>query len=216
MAFQIEKVVYFVRHGQSEGNVAPVFQPPDSPLNERGILQAREIADRVSKISFETLISSPLPRTKETAEAIARATGKSIEFSELFIERIKPTRIHGKRYDDAEADKIWRQWELSLYTQGVKVEDGEDFDDLTKRADAALEFLQKRPEHDLVVVTHGFFLRTIIARILLADSLTGPALKNFQTHSKTENTGLSVIMHGAQDGSAIWKLWIYNDHSHLG
>ena len=30
------KVVYFVRHGQSEDNVAPVFQSPDSPLSAVG------------------------------------------------------------------------------------------------------------------------------------------------------------------------------------
>jgi len=30
------KVVYFVRHGQSEDNVAPVFQSPDSPLRGYG------------------------------------------------------------------------------------------------------------------------------------------------------------------------------------
>ena len=30
------KVVYFVRHGQSEDNIAPVFQSPDSPLSAVG------------------------------------------------------------------------------------------------------------------------------------------------------------------------------------
>ena len=30
------KVVYFVRHGQSEDNVAPVFQAPESPLSAVG------------------------------------------------------------------------------------------------------------------------------------------------------------------------------------
>ena len=40
------KVVYFVRHGQSEDNVAPVFQSPDSPLSAVGRNQAARIAAR--------------------------------------------------------------------------------------------------------------------------------------------------------------------------
>src|SRR3989338_8930696 len=73
---KIEKIVYFVRHGQSADNVAPVFQSPDSPLNEKGQQQAESIAQRVSKLSFDALIASPFERAKQTAEAIAKATGK--------------------------------------------------------------------------------------------------------------------------------------------
>ena len=51
------KTVYFVRHGQSEDNVAPVFQSPDSPLNEKGKKQADSIAQRISKLSFDALIA---------------------------------------------------------------------------------------------------------------------------------------------------------------
>jgi broad specificity phosphatase PhoE len=216
MAPEDEKIVYFVRHGQSTGNVTPVFQTLDSALNEKGKLQAAKIAERVSKLSFETLISSPLARTKETAETIAQATGKQIEFSKLFVERVKPTRLEGKRYDDQEADELWKQWELSLYTPGVKIEDGESYDDLVIRADKALEFLHARPERSLVVVTHGFFLCTIMARVLLTDSLTGDAFRNFQAHSQTENTGLSVIKYGPRYEGTFWRLWVYNDYAHLG
>lgn len=211
-----EKIVYFVRHGQSTGNIVPVFQPLDSPLNEKGKLQAEKIAERVSKISFESLISSSLPRAKETANAIAQATGKPVEFSELFVERMKPIRLEGQRYDDEEADKLWKQWELSLYTMGMKVEDGENFENLVRRTDDALAFLRGRDERSLLVVTHSFFLRALLARILLADSLTGTTLRNFQAHSQTENTGISVIKYGPRYEGTFWRLWIYNDHAHLG
>lgn len=33
---KITKKVYFIRHSQSEGNIEPVFQTLDSPLNEKG------------------------------------------------------------------------------------------------------------------------------------------------------------------------------------
>ena len=154
--------------------------------------------------------------TRETAESIAKMTGKKPEYSELFIERIKPSYIGGKSYKDEKASKLWKDWEESLYTSGMKVEDGENFDEIIERADEALEFLKKRTEKHLVVVTHGFFLRTIIARVLLNDSLTAENFKNFQSRATMENTGLSAIKFSKGYEDSHWRLWMYNDHAHLG
>jgi broad specificity phosphatase PhoE len=213
-----EKIVYFIRHGQSEGNITPVFQTLDSPLSEAGRAQAAVMAERIAKLSFEKLIASPLPRTRDTAEAITKVTGKVPEYSELFVERVKPTRLGGKSYEDKEADVLWTEWEKSLYTSGMRVEDGENFDDLLARADKALEYLEAKTENTLVVVTHGFFLRTLIARVLLGNALTGEAHKNFQSKVSMENTGISVLKYGEayEGGNTMWRLWIYNDHAHLG
>lgn len=213
----IEKTVYFVRHGQSEANVAPIIQPPDSPLTEKGRKQADHIAERVSKLKFEALIVSPALRAKETAEAIAKVTGKVPEYSDLFVERIKPVSINGKSYEDKQAVKIWGEWSRSLYTPGMKVEDGENFDEITVRVDKALAFLKDRAEQSFVVVTHGYFLRAIIAQILLGDSLSGESFKRFHEMMSMENTGLTVIRyHEIFEQEPRWRLWIYNDHAHLG
>ncbi len=214
---KIEKTVYFVRHGQSEANVERVYQSPDSPLNAEGKKQAGLIAERVSKISFETLIASPWPRAKETAEIIGAVVGKKPEFSDLFIESCRPTVTNGKPFGDKEADALWREWDKSRYVQGLRVLDGDNFDDLVERADRALEFLKNRPEKDMVVVTHGYFLRVILARVLLGNSLTGDVLKDFIRKTVTENTGLTVLKYqaGFEEGYD-WRLWVYNDHAHLG
>ena len=213
----IETTVYFVRHGQSHANVAPVFQAPDSPLSEIGLMQAQRIAERVSKLSAEALIASPFRRSSETAEAIAKMTGMEVEYSELFVERIKPTCINGKPYDDEAANAIWRDWDKSLYTPGKRVLDGENFDDLVERADDALAFLRKRPERSLVVVTHGYFLRTILARVLLGEMISGDAFKRFQRTASMENTGVTVLRYqGGFEEEPSWRLWTYNDHAHLG
>ncbi len=212
-----DKIVYLVRHGQSTDNIAPVFQAPDSPLNEIGRGQAEKIAERISKLSFEALISSPFQRAKETAEAIAEASYKKPEYSDLFVERGKPTSVNGQPYKDEKANIVWREWEKSLYTPSMRVEDGENFDDIVARADSALEFLKNRPERSLVVVTHGFFLRTIVARVLIGDSLSGELLRKFQKATRTENTGITVLQYqNAFEEEPAWRLWIYNDHSHLG
>lgn len=211
-----EKTVYLVRHGESEGNIVPVFQPPTSPLSPKGRMQADQIADRVSKLSFEALIASPILRAKETALAIAQKTGKEPEFSDLLVERVKPTSINGKPYTDSEAAALWKDWNESLYLSGIRYEDGENFDDIVRRADQTLEFLLHRPEQSLVVVTHGYFLRTLVARVLLGELLTGELFKRFQRISINQNTGISVLRHRATaEEHAHWRLWVYNDHAHL-
>ena len=212
-----EKIVYFVRHGQSADNVAPRFQSPDSPLNEVGQKQAESVAERVGKLSFEALIASPFRRAKETAEAIAKTTGKEPEYSELFTERVKPTNINGKAYEDEQANTLWREWEKSLYTPDMRIEDGENFGDLVARADKALAYLSARPEKSLVVVTHGYFLRTIVARVLLGELLTPETFQRFHRAAAMENTGLTVLRYKAAfEEEAMWRLWIFNDHAHLG
>jgi broad specificity phosphatase PhoE len=211
-----EKIVYFVRHGQSKGNASAVFQPLDSPLSEIGKKQAEKIAERVSRLSFETLLASPLTRARETAEIIAKTTGKQPEYSELFVERIKPTNLSGKPHSDETAKRLWIEWEKSLYTPSLHIQDGENFDNLISRTDKAIDFLTARTEKKLVVVTHGYFIRTIIARIILGDALTPEAFKNLQSKMSSENTGLTVIAYGKAPNGIAWQLRTYNDHSHLG
>jgi broad specificity phosphatase PhoE len=213
----IRKVVYFVRHGESIANISPVFQSPDSPLSERGCEQAKAIAERASKISFEAFIASPLERTRETADYIAKVVNKEPEYSELFVERAKPKSLNGKPHSDKEAHMLWKEWTESLYVSGVRVADGENFDDLVLRADRALAFLKATPERSILVVTHGYFLRTIMARVLLGDFLTGEAHRRFQRGASMENTGLSVLRYeGTSEENMRWRLWVYNDHAHLG
>lgn len=213
---ELKKIVYLVRHGQSEDNAAPVFQSYSSPLSTKGKSQAEKVANRIKHLSFEALISSPQERAKQTAGAIASKTNKEAEFSDLFVERIKPTAMDGKSYDDQQARRTWREWEKSLLTPGYKVEDGENYDSIVARADKALDFLQKRDEKTLVVVSHGHFIRTIIARVLLGPGLNSTNLKRFYDLISIENTGITVLhFREAYEEPAQWRLWSLNDHAHF-
>lgn len=216
MSTKQKKTVYFVRHGQSIDNASPVFQSIASPLSERGIGQAKSIAERLSTIPFETLIASPVKRAAETAGYIADRTNKEIVFSDLFVERIKPDEIDGKPWSDEVATKIWRAWEETLHTPGKRVSNGENYDDIVARADKALAFLEKRPESTIAVVTHGYFLRAIVARVLLGENLTGPIMKYFQEHASVENTAITALNYrDAFEEDYSWRLWTLNDHSHF-
>lgn len=73
---EIFKTVYFVRHGQSESNVARAAADPDvdtnpkfldAKLTEHGRNQASALRNLVSAWNVELVIASPLTRTLQTA-----------------------------------------------------------------------------------------------------------------------------------------------------
>ncbi len=215
--YMTDKTVYFIRHGQTAENVGTTFQPPEAPLNDMGREQAVKIADRIAKLSFDVLLTSPFLRAKQTAEVISHTSGHPVEVSQLFHERLKPTSINGKPFADPVAHAVWTEWQESLYQTGMRVEDGENFDDLMARADSALEYLLKRPESTLVVVTHGFILMALVSRVLLGKDMTGEDFRQFRHALSMENTGLTVFQYGTnkESGETKWQLWVYNDHAHL-
>jgi probable phosphoglycerate mutase len=68
-----------VRHGETAWNSEGRIQGQlDSPLNARGLAQAKALADRLCMESFEVLITSDLWRARSTAELIALRTRHSV------------------------------------------------------------------------------------------------------------------------------------------
>jgi len=215
MDLKQKKTVYFVRHGQSTHNARPVFQGADSRLSELGCRQAEAVASRLAGVPFEALISSPLPRARQTAEAIAAKTGHEIVMSDLFVERAKPSALAGRPYAEESARQLYDDYIQTMYQPGRRVSDAENYDDITKRADKALDYLLTRPEATLAVVTHGWFLRVIIARVLLDSRLTGALLKRFEKRISAGNAAITILTY--QDAYAedfAWRLRTLNDCAH--
>jgi len=211
-----KKTVYFVRHGESEHNAAPIFQSSDSRLSKQGAAQALTVADRLANVTFEALISSTYPRAQQTAQAIADRTGHTLTTSDLFVERKKPSSIEGRPYADKVATETYTDYIQTVYNSGRQVGDAENYDDLVGRADKALDYLLKRPETSMVVVTHGWFLRVIIARVLLGEQLTGTLLQRFEELVSIGNTSITVLNYrDAFEEDFRWRVWTLNDHSHF-
>ncbi len=62
---------YFLRHGETQWNKDKIVQGQlDSQLNERGLAQAALAGDILKNEPIERIISSPLSRTRHTAEAV--------------------------------------------------------------------------------------------------------------------------------------------------
>ncbi len=63
--------IYLVRHGETDWNQAGLLQgQTDIALNDQGLEQAREAAERLKEVPFEIAFCSPLIRAKRTAETI--------------------------------------------------------------------------------------------------------------------------------------------------
>lgn len=81
---------YLVRHGEAENNVRSILNSlPETttyPLTERGRAQAALAAQSLASAHVDVIFSSPIQRTKETAEIIAEAKGLSIYFDERLCE----------------------------------------------------------------------------------------------------------------------------------
>jgi broad specificity phosphatase PhoE len=209
------KTIYFVRHGESEGNSGPIRQTSAANLTDKGIAQAKIVADRCTKIPFETIICSTMERTKQTANYILEKNDKPIEYSDLFIERRRSSEVLGKPKDDPASIEIERQVREHFCDLDWHYSDEENFADLKDRALACLEYLEKRPEQNLLVVSHGFFLRIIAACVVFGKNLTAKEGERFVKTLHTKNTGMTIFEH--QEGEKEpWVLWVWNDHAHLG
>ncbi|MDP2648425.1 MAG: histidine phosphatase family protein [bacterium] len=221
------KTIYFVRHGESEENVGfhtgeGVFQGETSPLTERGREQARFIAERCAHLQFDALVASPAVRTQDTAGYISELTGKSIETAPMFTERILPEEFIGRKKDDPEIQERYNEWEASFFDENLRVGSGENFVDLKTRVAGALKYLTEHKADRIVVVTHGYFLRMLVAYIVFGDALTTEEFKKIIQTFRTANTGLTLAEYDSGQRGAVglpapqWLVRVWNDHAHLG
>ena len=155
------KKLYFIRHGESVGNLKRVFTGRwDVPLTELGQEQAKQAAAQAEKLNIDCIVSSPLLRARQTAEIIADEIGYPLDkivFSDLLMER---------DYGD------WQQ-------QPYSVADGKDFEDvpnvepeqqLLKRGEQAAKFLRTIRADNVLVVAHGTIGRVLRDQVLRRSS----------------------------------------------
>ena len=53
--------VYLVRHGETPLNAARILQHPDTPLSERGAVQAERVAQRLAGCGVAAILTSDAP-----------------------------------------------------------------------------------------------------------------------------------------------------------
>ncbi len=213
------KTIYFVRHGETEGNTGNIFQGESTPLNEKGMHQAERVAERCSRIKIDAIISGALYRQQQTATTISEKIKMPFITSDLFDERRRPTSIVGRSRQDKQAVVVEEAWYRSIFEDGPRVEDGENFDDLKVRAGDALEFLASHSAESVLVVTSGNILHMLGARVIFGERFAQKEFSSLVHALYVTNSGLTLFRYIDDDPdrpSHPWRIATWNDHAHLG
>jgi probable phosphoglycerate mutase len=206
------KRVYFVRHGETEGNLNRFFQFPDTPLSDAGHKGAQAVAQRFKNVEVDLLVASPFKRTQQTAQYISDVLQLPIETKDEFHERWMATTVRGKLLDSAEG-KAYRSTYLDNFFNPDCTLDGfETFSEVLQRMRSGVGFLEESDRQNIVVVSHGNFLVSLGAYLLLnkSDNLESNAMVT-KSLARMSNVGITEFTF--EDDT--WKLFTWNDHAHF-
>lgn len=209
-----EKRVFLVRHGQTFHNAAAGESQVDADrLSPTGHDQARRLGRVLAERGVHALVTSPLVRARETAEAINETLGCAIEEDERLIEIVPPA--HAEEDPEREAE----HWSIYMARHADDLEHAvggaESFADVMRRVRGVVDSLQRRDR--AVLVSHAGFLRFVMGYLAWGDEFsprTLPRLWVFEVH----NAGVSELRHVAArpgyERSEGWSIvtWMQRDH----
>ena len=159
---EVPTMIYFIRHGETILTPSRKFSGTgalDPELTEDGLAQAERVAKEVAKLKPEVLVASPLQRTRQTAEAISRATSLEITFDKDWYE-LSFGDWDGKSTDEVRAENPddYQAW---LNSSSYRPGGGESYDEAAIRIDLALDKLVAQyPGKKVVVVTHNGVIKS--------------------------------------------------------
>ena len=172
--------ILLVRHGETALNAARIVQHPHTPLNERGLGQARCVAERLADYAVTAIVSSDYRRAHMTAQAISGATGVPIEVQKSLRER-----NFGEARGVAHADLP-----VDLYAPDYHPAGGESWPMFHRRVALAWDEIKERAadnDGDLVVVSHALVCRSLVANhFTLPEGMAADV-------ARWPNTALTVI-----------------------
>lgn len=209
--------VYFVRHGETEGNVGNFSQSKDTILTEKGKAQARLLAKRFEQIHLDAIISSDYMRAYDTALAISAISDVPVVVSELFHERVKPSVVRGQLImSDVHKDYVQQERE-HLYDSAWHYSqdpDEENMYDLRARAVKAKQYIEHINISSICIASHGHFLHTLFAVLIFGDDVSIDIICSFVDRVGMSNTGITEAEY--ENAQQRWTLITINDDAHLG
>lgn len=160
--------ILLVRHGRSTANTAGVLagRTPGVNLDERGETQAVELAARLMPVHLDAVVSSPLERTRQTAERlVAGREGTLFEVDERFTECDYGT-WSGRPLKSLAEEPLWRT--VQAHPAAAAFPDGESLAALSARAVAAVRAWNAKlgEQATYAVVSHGDVIKAIAADAL--------------------------------------------------
>lgn len=162
------RIVHIVRHGETEWSRASRVQGwAPVPLTRTGHEQAQQVASHLStEYDIDTLISSDLRRTRETAEHVSDTTGLPLTFDSQWRER------HFGIYQGLSDDRFYGDYPQFDYGSvgdaafSESPEGGESWYSVHERISSAWDELLTHSFDTAVVMTHTGVLGTLVSLLM--------------------------------------------------
>ena len=156
-----------MRHGLTE-LTGPVLAgwTPEVHLNERGREQAAELAARLAPLPLDLVVSSPLERCQETAQALLGGRdGLQVRTDDRFGE-VKYGDWTGRRLEELAKEDLWKV--VQAHPSAARFPGGEAMADAQHRAVAAVREWNDtlKPDATFLVCSHGDIIKSIVADAL--------------------------------------------------
>jgi probable phosphoglycerate mutase len=183
-----------VRHGDTAADVDEIVQPVDNPLSETGIIQARGVAPSLIKYNIDLIVSSPLPRTRDTATIINETLHKELTFNKLLSEVKWPTVLEGLKMDNPKVTEYKNlRNEKSISDPLWHYADEESFLDLKNRAAKLLDEMKEWPGKNILIVTHSTFIKVLVTVMCHGENVTWPVYYDFLLFTRPKHTSISTF-----------------------
>ena len=173
--------IILTRHGQTLENLEGRFQGHlHGTLSERGILQARKLAERVTDEKIDKIISSDLARAFDTAKEIAKFHKD--------IPLIKDERIKERNLGEIQG-KTKKELGLGpneLVAGKIETLEGETREELFERAKTFVNSLIGE-EGTILLVGHNGINLALIANLL------GLSFENYTSLPSQKNTAVNLF-----------------------
>jgi len=197
--------VYLVRHGQTAWNLEEVFRGrADIPLDETGRKEVHLAGEALKDETLHAIYSSPLSRSMETAENIAKFQNISVTPFDAIID-ISYGEWEGKSLKEVQEKfpDLYALWLREPHK--VSFPAGESLDEVRSRAMEAVENLvAKHKNENIALVAHRVPNKVICCALLGIDN------SNFwRIQQGTASTNLFTY----KDGQ--WIVSFLNDTSYL-
>ncbi|MFA5838966.1 MAG: class I tRNA ligase family protein [Candidatus Paceibacterota bacterium] len=155
---------YFVmRHGEAGNNIGKVFHVDsqnNSALTELGKEQVLESINNFNE-KIDIVISSPLKRSKETSEIVARKINFPIE-KIIYENRVREWEV-GIDCDGKSKDEVFQYFHHDyIYMPTKEIKDGENFSQVIERVGEFIyEVESKYKDKNILISCHGGTIRAL-------------------------------------------------------
>lgn len=157
---------------------------PGVHLNDEGRRQAEAVAERLRQIPINAIYSSPLERTRETAEPLARALDLPVHVRDGLAE-VEYGEWTGRSLEELSKLDAWKI--VQMYPSGMRFPGGETMRGMQARIVNEIEAIAGDHPRDIVAIfSHADVIKAVLAHYL------GVHLDLFQRIS-IDPTGVSVV-----------------------